>query len=113
MKDGSSRSYTSTYYDWDPSRIEFRETEEGSGEITRYLLESLEPERSRLTVEHYVTGGPASALLFRLLRKGEVGRSLERSLANLDSVVAEVRREDEEALGESAVCYPAVDGGTG
>ena len=110
MKDGSVRSYTSTYYDWDPAHIEFRETEEGSGDVTRYVLESLTPERSRLTIEHYVTGGPAAVLFFRLFRRREAMASLERSLANLVSIVEELRVTEQAALAEAAVCYPDIDG---
>jgi len=106
MRNGEARTYTSSYYEWNPARIEFRETEDGRSDVTRYLLESLDAGRSRLTVERYVTGGPGAEISFRLLRRREAVRSLERSLDNLEPFVGELRRRGEAAAAGEDACFP-------
>ena len=47
-------------------------------------------ERSRLTLSYYMKNNLAANFLFRLTKKKKIEAAYERSLLNLDKVVAEI-----------------------
>jgi hypothetical protein len=104
--DGTTTTFTSSYYSYGEERIEFVETDESTGNATRYLLEQLQPGRTRLTVEIYVMKGRAAEILFRVTRKAKVERQLLESMTRLDSVVAEVREEEAALTGGETMASP-------
>jgi hypothetical protein len=89
MDDGETTIYASSY-SFRPDRIEFSETEEGGSSSTCFILESLDPNRTSVTVDHYVRKGMARELAFRMTKKKSMQASLERSLAKLDGLVEEL-----------------------
>jgi hypothetical protein len=88
-KDGGSVVYTNSYQ-YRSDRIEFTETDEVRSEVTRYLLEAVGTNRTRLTLEYHLPKGVMSRVLFRLLRKEALQRSLQASLENLVTLVDEL-----------------------
>jgi hypothetical protein len=89
MEDGQSTVYA-TSYSFRPDRIQFSETDEDRSTATYFTLEAIEPYRTRLTVDVYVKKGFARELLLRLTKRSEMEAALQRSLANLETVAAEV-----------------------
>lgn len=89
LESGETVTYASSY-SYRSDRIEFTETEEGTGNVTAYLLERVGERRTRLTLRYFVPRSPA-AFLFRLIRKRDLEQSLERSLENLVGLVREIR----------------------
>lgn len=90
LESGGSLTYSSSYYDYGADRIEFHETEEDSEDITRFVLQRIDADLTRLTVEHYVMRGRAAEILFRVTRKRAMERTLEKSLNNLVDAVKEI-----------------------
>ena len=90
MDDGQVTLYASSY-SFRPDRIIFSETDEDRRSATYFTLESLDPNRTRLTVEFYLRKSPLRELLFRWTKKAEMEASLNRSLLNLDALVKEIR----------------------
>ena len=90
MKDGEETIYASSC-SFCPDRIEFSETDEGRSTASYFTLESLDSNRTRLTVDFYVRSGLPRELWFRMTRKRRMEATLNRSLASLDAVVKEIR----------------------
>lgn len=101
MEDGASVTTRSNSYRYRADRIEFTETQEGRDAVTRFLLEAVDDGRSRLTLEHYLPDGLVHRLRHRLFGAEPVARSLERSLARLEPLAAEI------LVSECAPAHPS------
>jgi hypothetical protein len=80
----------SSGYSYGAERIEFTETNEGTGEVTRYLLEAVAPGRTRLTMEHYLPDRLPGRIRFRLLARERLRRAMERSMVSLAALLPEI-----------------------
>jgi hypothetical protein len=89
MDNGEVVVYASNY-SFQPERVVFGETDEGRTEASFFTLEQIEPYRTRLTVEFYIRKGAVRELLFKLRQGSAQAASLQKSLANLESVVKEI-----------------------
>ena len=90
LEGGEVITYSNSY-DYASDRIEFTEAEEGRGSVTHYLLEAIEPQRSRLTIEYYQGGNALAEMIFRLTRKKTMEQDLVKSLEKLVPLVREIR----------------------
>ena len=90
LEGGEVITYSNSY-DYASDRIEFTEAEEGRGSVTHYLLEAIEPQRSRLTIEYYQGGKALAEMIFRLTRKKTMEQDLVKSLEKLVPLVREIR----------------------
>lgn len=90
MDDGQVTLYASSY-SFRPDHIVFSETDEDRLSSTYFTLESLDPHRTRLTVDFYLKKSPLRELLFRWTKKAEMEAALTRSLLSLDALVKEIR----------------------
>jgi len=90
MEDREETVYASSC-SFRPDRIEFSETNEDRSTSSYFTLESLDANKTRLTVDLYVGSGLLRELWFRMTRKRRMEASLSRSLTNLDTVVREIR----------------------
>lgn len=89
MENGEAYFYSNSYRH-EPDRLEFSEVEEGRQHVLRYVLESIAPHTTRLTLEYYVPKNLPGELLFRLIQKEKLERNLEQSMANLDGLVKDL-----------------------
>ena len=90
LDDGSIMIYSSGYT-YSSSRIDFSETDEKRESSTFYILESLGEKKTRLTIEYYIRKNPVKELLFRIGKKSEMKKSLERSLKNIEPLFEEIK----------------------
>jgi hypothetical protein len=80
----------STNYSYHPERIEFSEAEEKNKTSTSYLLEKTGDDKTKLTVDYYITKGVLAKTIFNLVRKKKTENAFEKSLANLKELVKEI-----------------------
>ncbi len=78
-------------YSFTPERIEFSETDENKKNSTYFILEKINDNRTKLTVDLYMQKSPFRQLLFELFKKKKVEREWMRSLERLDSVVKGIK----------------------
>ncbi len=71
-------------FSYDADRIIVSETDENKSNSTYYTLEKIENEKTRLTLDYYITRNPLQQVVFNLTRKNKVFQSLQRSLMNLE-----------------------------
>lgn len=90
MDDGQISVYASSY-SFRPDRIVFSETDEAGTFTSFFTLEAVEPDRTRLTIDHYVSGQPAAEPDSGAARTGGLEASLRRSMVNLDGLVKELK----------------------
>jgi hypothetical protein len=91
LEDGAETIISSSSYHYHPDRIEFTETDEGTRSVTRFLLEKVADDRTRLTLEYYVMRSRAAEIMFRLRARKRFESMIERSLSNLVGLVKEIR----------------------
>jgi len=89
MDNGEVVVYASSY-SFRPDRVVFSETDESRTATSFFTLEQIEPYRTRLTVELHIRKGAFRELLFKLRQSNAQAASLQKSLANLESVVKEI-----------------------
>ncbi len=90
MKDREETVYASSL-SFRSDRIEFSETDQERRTSWYFTLESVDVDRTRLTVDFYVRSGLLRELWSRMIRKRQMAAALCRSLQNLDAVVKEIR----------------------
>jgi hypothetical protein len=73
----------SSSYEFRPERIEFTESDETNKTLTRYLLEKINDQATKLTIEYYIQKKFASQILFNLFQKKKYESKLNRSLDRL------------------------------
>ncbi len=90
FENGEDVVYASSY-SFHPERIEFSETEDREGTTVYYILEKVGDKRTRLTLSYYIRKKPLARLLFNLTRRKRLETKFQRSLANLEQVVKEIK----------------------
>jgi hypothetical protein len=80
----------STNYSYHPDRIEFTEADEKNKSSTRYLLEKTGDNKTKLTVDYYITKGILAKTIFNLTKKKQIQNAFEKSLVNLKELVKEI-----------------------
>jgi hypothetical protein len=88
MDDGQVTVYASSY-SFRPDRIVFSETDEDGTFTTYFTLETIGPNRTRLTIDHYVSGD-APDETGGADRANGLEASLTRSMLRLDELVKEL-----------------------
>ena len=87
---GKAVTYVSSYYSYQPDKIEFWETEEESNESTHFTLQKLDDNKTRFTIGVHFPKSLAAAFAFMLTRKRKMQNGLERSMQNLAELVKPV-----------------------
>jgi len=77
-------------YSFHPDRIEFSETDEKKETSTYFILEKITDHKTRLTMNLYIRKNVAGEFVFRLFKKKEVKKSMEKSLINLGRIVQDI-----------------------
>jgi hypothetical protein len=90
MDDGQVTVYASSY-SFRPDRIVFSETDEDRTFTTYFTLEAVEPNRTRLTIDHHVNGGGPGQSDGGADRPDGLEDSLRRSMVNLAELVKELK----------------------
>lgn len=90
LENGESFIFASSY-SFSPERIEFSETDEGDNSTTYYILEKINEQITRLTVDYYLPKNVFTKFFFNLNRKKQLENKLKQSLVNLHAVVKEIK----------------------
>ncbi|AYB31004.1 DUF2652 domain-containing protein [Chryseolinea soli] len=81
--DGKVITYVSSYYKYQPERIEFSETDEKDKSVTYFTLEKLAPLKTKLTIDFYLNKTLPAEFVFRLVKKKKVEEAFQKSLQTL------------------------------
>jgi len=81
-EDGETTVYASSY-SFNPAKIEFSETDEGKDHSMYYVIESINDNLTRVTIEYYINKGLINEIAFNLRKKAKVKAQLERSMERL------------------------------
>ncbi|SHG83590.1 Protein of unknown function [Chryseolinea serpens] len=81
--DGKVITYVSSYYKYQPERIEFSETDEKDKSVTYFTLEKLAPLKTKLTIDFYLNKTLPVELVFRLMKKKKIEEAFYKSLQTL------------------------------
>jgi hypothetical protein len=79
--------FYSSSYTFSPDRIQFSETDEDKKTSTYYILEKINDQRTRLTIEYYMKKNFLSNTLFNLKEKKKMEATLQKSFQNLDPLL--------------------------
>lgn len=90
LENGASVIYSSSYR-YRSDRIEFTETDEETKNVTRFILEAVDTNTTRFTLEYYLAKHLPGQVLFRLTKKEKLERTFEHSMRNLVGLVKEIR----------------------
>jgi hypothetical protein len=80
----------SYHYLYQDNKVEFSEIDEKSGDVSYYTFEKLGNLKTRLTLDYYINRALFSNLLFTLTKKSALKANLEKSLINLNTLVAQI-----------------------
>ena len=94
MTNGSDVVFASSY-EFDEEKIKFSETDEKKRYATYYTLEYLGSGNVKLTMDYYQPKKIGGRLLFDLFEKNKLKKQAERSLANLEKIVKDIRLPSE------------------
>jgi hypothetical protein len=89
LDNGQVLVFTSSY-SYQQDRIEFSETDEKKTNTIYFLMEKVSSNITRLTISYYLRQDPVTNFLFRLTKKKKMENAFQRSLINLEKVVAEI-----------------------
>ncbi|HEY6978079.1 MAG TPA: DUF2652 domain-containing protein [Chitinophagaceae bacterium] len=78
-------------YSYSPERIEFSETDEKKKSSTYYLLEKIDNNKTKLTLDLYLAKNITTQIIFGLTKKKKLEDSLKKSLLNLKELVKEIK----------------------
>jgi hypothetical protein len=78
-------------YSFDPERLSFSETDETTGNMNFYYLEKTGDHKMKLTIDCYFEKAGTNRLLLNLFKKKKLTATLNRSLQNLEKVVAGIK----------------------
>lgn len=78
-------------FSYSDNKIEFCERDEKKNMCLRYTLEKIRPKRTSLTLDYYVKNDFLKKLSFRILKANKLKGLYERSIKNLDSLVAQLK----------------------
>jgi hypothetical protein len=90
MENGQSMIYASSY-SYHPDRIEFSETEEKEKNTTNYILEKINDNKTKLTVDFYLQKNIAKQIIFNVTRKKKIEENFRRSIQTLEVFVKEIK----------------------
>ena len=89
MENGDSVVYASGFT-YQPEKIEFSETDEHKRNSFGFLLESINEDKTRLTLNYYIGKNPVRQILFNLFKKKKMKADLQQSLLNLKELIKEI-----------------------
>jgi Protein of unknown function (DUF2652) len=81
----------SNNFSYTDNKIEFSEQDENKNTGLRYTLERIGPKRTSLTLDYYIENDFVNQLSFRILKKRKIKGLYERSIKNLDSLIAQLK----------------------
>jgi len=90
LENGDTRIRSSSY-SFHPERIEFSETDEREKSIRHYILERIDDNRSKISIDVYIEKTILQPLLFKLAKKKQMEEEMNESLENLESLVKEIK----------------------
>lgn len=88
-ENGETFVYSSSYH-YNDSRIEFTEVEEKTDSTVAYVLEKIDDNHTRFTMEYYVKKDLAT-MLFPFSHKQEIESNFAESMENLRGLISEIR----------------------
>jgi hypothetical protein len=89
-EDGEVIIYSSGFsYDPD-STVVFTESDEALTGTLYFVLEKLDENRTRLSLDYYLKKAPLKELTFRLFRKEKMETAFRKSLVNLEKLLPEI-----------------------
>ena len=87
---GQEILYTSSF-SYDPDkRIVFSETDEKRKTSIYYVIDKIDDDKSRLTIEYYQRRDGLAQFMFNLFVKKKMEARYERSLANMEGLLREI-----------------------
>ncbi|MBS1660584.1 MAG: DUF2652 domain-containing protein [Bacteroidetes bacterium] len=89
LDNGQSFVYASSYT-YQSDKIEFSETDEKKKSTLYFTLETIDRQKTRLTIDFYVKKGFPTPLLFKLNQKKKMEADLQKSLAKLHVLLKEI-----------------------
>jgi hypothetical protein len=90
MENGEETIYASSYF-YSDEKIEFSETDEGKKNSTYFTLEKINDNKTKMTVDYYISKNMLGETIFRMTRKRKVEKGLGRSLQNLERMIRNSR----------------------
>jgi len=91
MENGEIIIIYASGYSYSSEKIEFSETDEKKESSTYYLLEKTDNNKTKLTLDFYLTKNIAGQILFRLMKKKKMEDSFKKSLLNIKELVKEIK----------------------
>jgi hypothetical protein len=90
LENGDTRIWSSSYA-FHPERIEFSETDEREKSLRHYILERIDDNRSKISIDVYIEKTILQPLLFKLAKKKQMEEETNKSLENLGLLVKEIK----------------------
>jgi hypothetical protein len=90
LEHGDTRICSSSYA-FHPERIEFSETDAREKSLRHYILERIDDNRSKISIDIYIERTLLQPWLFKLVKKKHMEEELNASLENLGSLVKEIK----------------------
>jgi len=99
LEKGQSIMYTSSYsYDppdsYEPEKIEYSETDEKKTNAVYFTFKKISESRSSLTADFYLRNNPFTLLMFKLLMKKKMEKTVKQSMEKLAEFVKEIKLPD-------------------
>lgn len=87
VSDNGKEVIYSSNYSFQPDRIEFRETNELKTKSTNYLLEKINDQKTRLTIDLYRENNFFNTLLFNMTARKKLASQVQKSMDNLEPLL--------------------------
>lgn len=94
FENGETIIYASSY-SFSTDHIEFSDTDEETDYTTYYTLDTIEPGRTKLTVDIYIPNKIFAETIFKLRKKNSFEKRWQQSLKNLTHFVKEIQLPEE------------------
>ena len=91
ISDNGQTTIYSSSYNYQPDRIEFSETDDEKKSSTFYLLEKINDDKTRLTVDFYVRKNIVRQAIFKLMKQRKMENTIRKSLENLTELAKEIK----------------------
>jgi hypothetical protein len=87
--DGKTEIYSGSYY-YQDEKIEFSESSESRKDLTCFILDKLDADKTRLTINYYIPANPLSRMRYSFFEKRKTELSWQRSMEQLSALVKEL-----------------------
>jgi hypothetical protein len=89
LENGTANFFASSFL-FHPEHVEFSETDENTGAVFYFTVEKIDEDKTKLTIDQYARKNFFSRLAYNNEKKKKIEASLNRSLTNLETLVAEL-----------------------